>query len=329
MKAKRIVPAAAAVAVAAVAAIVLSQRGPGGGLLASGTVEATEARLGFQMSGLLERVSVREGDRVAAGQELANLVRVEAEARRAQAAAQVASARAMLEEMERGSRPEEIAQARAGRAAARQKLADAERDADRTRRLFDGGAVSREALDKAVLALDVAGSQAEQAQEQLRLVERGPRSERIEAQRALLAQAEALVQAADAVIANMTVRAPFDGVVTARHREPGEIVPAGGVVLSVMNPDDRWVRIYVPENRLGAVRIGQKAAVRSDTDPAKRYAGEVVHVASEAEFTPKTVQTTEERVKLVYAVKVRVTGDPGGELKPGMPADVLLVSGGS
>ena len=122
----------------------------------------------------------------------------------------------------------------------------------------------------------------------------------------------------------MPVRSTFDGVVTVRHREPGEIIPAGSPVLTVMNRDDRWVRIYVPETRIGAVRLGLPATITTDTDRRKAYHGVVSYISSEAEFTPKTVQTSEERVKLVYAVKVRVTDDPTYDLKPGMPADVRL-----
>jgi HlyD family secretion protein len=92
----------------------------------------------------------------------------------------------------------------------------------------------------------------------------------------------------------------------------------------VMNPGDRWVRIYVPEDRVGAVKIGGRASITTDTFRGRAYEGHVEFIASEAEFTPKTVQTREERVKLVYAVKVRITGDPGQDLKPGMPADVRL-----
>jgi HlyD family secretion protein len=122
----------------------------------------------------------------------------------------------------------------------------------------------------------------------------------------------------------MVITSAFDAVVTVRHREPGEIVPAGSPVLTVMNRDDRWVRVYVRENRIGSVKLGQQATLVCDTFPGKTYGGEVVFIASEAEFTPKTVQTPEERVKLVYAVKVRVTGDPQHDLNPGMPADVRL-----
>ncbi len=296
-------------------------------LSASGTVEATEARVGFQAPGRIETIGAREGDAVKAGAVLAELDRAETEARRQQASAQANAARALLRELERGSRPEEIAQGRAALAGASERVRDAQRDLDRTKTLFEGGAVSREALDKARLALDLAQSQDDQAREQVTILETGPRREKIDAQRAQLAQAEAAVRVIDATLDAMTIRAPFDGVVTVRHREPGEIVAAGSPVLTIMNPDDRWVRIYVPETRIGAVRVGQAATITTDTFPKKTYRGEVSFIATEAEFTPKTVQTSEERVKLVYAVKVRVTGDPARDLKPGMPADVGLELG--
>ncbi len=293
-------------------------------LAASGTVEATDAQLGFQVPGRILEIAVREGDRIRAGQVLARLDPAESDARRAQAAAQVEAARAQLTELERGARSEEIVQARAALNAAQDRLANAESDYRRTRTLFDGGAVSRETLDNASLALEVARSQRTQAAEQLQLVQKGPREERKEQARAQLAQAQAALQAAEVTQGNMTLAAPFDGVVTVRNREPGEIVQAGSPVLTLMNPGDRWVRIYVREDRLGAVHIGDRAAIVSDTFPGKTYPGQVAFIASEAEFTPKNVQTTEERVKLVYAVKVRILGDPDNELKPGLPADVRL-----
>ena len=114
-----------------------------------------------------------------------------------------------------------------------------------------------------------------------------------------------------------------------RHRQPGETVSPGLPVLTLTDLDDRWVRIYVPENRIGAVSLGQGATIRSDTYPDREYRGEVIFIASEAEFTPRNVQTPEERVKLVYAVKVRITGDADYELKPGIPADVVLAVPGS
>ncbi|MBI5867220.1 MAG: HlyD family efflux transporter periplasmic adaptor subunit [candidate division Zixibacteria bacterium] len=322
---KRIsVIAALVITVAASLLIICRGRGANGSLLVSGTVEATEAQLGFQAPGRIEDISVKEGDQIKAGAELARLDRSEAQARRDQADAQLAAARALLAEMESGFRSEEIAQARAARNAAQDKLSDAQRDLERTRKLRDGGAVSQEILDKANTLAEVAKNQFTQADEQARLVESGARKERIDAQRAMVAQGEAAVRSVDALLRNMTIHSEFDGIVSVRHREPGEIVPAGSPVLTIINRDDRWIRIYIPETKIGTVRIGQKASITSDSAPNKSYQGDVVYISTQAEFTPKTVQTTEERVKLVYAVKVRITGDAAYDLKPGMPADVRL-----
>ena len=326
MSTKKRIPIIIVMVVVIATALILIFRGhnSGGRLLLSGTVEATDAQLGFQATGRIEKITVREGDLVKAGAELARLDRTEVQARKEQAEAQVAAARALLSELESGFRTEEVAQARAARDAARDRLTDAQRDLERTTKLHDGGAVSHEIYDKAVTLADVAKSQFTQTAEQLRLVESGSRKERIEAQRAALAQAEAAVRAVDALLNNMTIHLAFDGIVTVRHREPGEIVPAGSPVLTVMNRDDRWVRIYIPETRVGTVRVGQPVTISSDSYPGKSYHGEIIYIASEAEFTPKTVQTIEERVKLVYAVKVRIADDPSYDLKPGMPADVRL-----
>ncbi|HEY7213614.1 MAG TPA: HlyD family efflux transporter periplasmic adaptor subunit, partial [Thermoanaerobaculia bacterium] len=163
-----------------------------------------------------------------------------------------------------------------------------------------------------------------QAAEQLRLLQTGPSREKKEQGRAQLVQAQAALRATEVALRNLVIVSPIDGLVTVRHREPGEIVPAGSPVLTLIDPRDRWVRIYVKEDRVGAVRLGSRAAITSDAFPGKAYPGEVAFIASEAEFTPKNVQTKEERVKLVYAVKVRVVGDPGFELKPGLPADVRV-----
>ena len=194
-------------------------------------------------------------------------------------------------------------------------------------RLLQGGAVSQEAYDKAKLALEVATSQRDQAAQQLKLVETGPRPERIAAQRAAVAQGEAAVRQVEAALANAVITAPFDAVVTIRDREPGETAGAGAPVLTLMNLNDRWVRIYIREDRIGAVQVGQEASITADTYPDKQYRGTVSFISSQAEFTPRNVQTAEERVKLVYAVKVRIMGDPANQLKPGMPADVRLEIG--
>jgi HlyD family secretion protein len=326
MNKNTVIPIALGAAALAAGVWFVALRGHGArsALDASGTVEATDAHLGFQAAGRIDTILVREGDRVTASQELARLDQSELKARRVQAAGQLAAARATLTELVRGSRAEEVQQGRDQLAAANQRLADAERDRDRTQRLFDGGAVSREALDKAQLAFDVAHSQHDQAAQALQVLETGPRPERIDAQRAAVAAAEGTVQQIDVMLANAVIRAPFDGVVTVKDREIGETVSPGAPVLTVTNLNDRWVRIYIPETEIGAVHLGEAATITADTYRGRIYRGAVSFIASEAEFTPKNVQTKDERVKLVYAVKVRITGDSIYDLKPGVPADVEL-----
>lgn len=295
-----------------------------GELTSSGTVEATEARLGFQSGGRILAVNVREGDRVQRGAVLATLDTSELDTRRRQAAARVDSMNAVLRELLSGSRQEEIGQAAAAVDAARERLADARRDLERNQTLYKGGAISQEILQKSTVATNVASAQLDQAQEQYRMVQRGPRTERIEAQRAQVAEAQAALGTVDAALANARAIAPMDGIVTIRHHEPNETVAPGQPVVTLIDPNDRWVRVYVPEDRLGSVHLGALATIASDTYRGKSYQGRVVYISPEAEFTPKNVQTAEERVRLVYAVKVRIENDPKMELKPGMPVDVKL-----
>lgn len=301
-----------------------SRKNGNGTITASGTIEATEADLGFQTTGRAQDINVREGDRVTKGQELARLDLTEMRARREAAEAQVAAARASLDELESGYRSEEVEQGRARFRAAEQRLNDTKRDLERVKRLFEGGAVSQQRYDDAQTAYELAQSEYDSAKEALRILETGPRKERIATQRAMLKQAEASVAQIDAAIDFAVVKAPFDGLITVRHREPGETVPAGAPVVTLMNPDDRWVRIYVREDEVGHISIGDPATIRGDANRSRDYTGKVVFIASEAEFTPRNVQTTAERVKLVYRVKVQITGDPEFDLKPGLAADVYL-----
>lgn len=318
---------AAVVIIAVVVTLIVLLRGgddANGRLLASGTVEATSADVGFPAGGRIAEVAVDEGAAVRAGEVLARLDRTELEARRAAAEAQQAVAQARLAELRSGPRTEEIAQVRAGLVAADSRLADAQRDAERSRRLFAGGAISREALDKAETQLAVIEAQRAQAAEALRALERGTRSEQIAAAEAQVRQADAALAQIDAALDNATAVAPFDGIVTVRHREPGETVAPGIPVVTVMNPADRWVRIFIPQAFVARISIGRAAEIQADGYPGESWPGRVAHIASEAEFTPRNVQTPEERTRLVYAVRVRITDDPALHLKPGLPVDVRI-----
>lgn len=294
-------------------------------LEASGTVEATETDLGFPLPGTVERIAVDEGDLVRSGDTLAELDADALRGRRDASAASLEAARERFAELERGFRPQEVTQARAAARAADRRFEEARIESERARALYAGEAISRRELDRAETALASARADAERAAAQLDLVLEGSRAEQIAAQRAHVEQAEAGLRQADAELANAWIVAPFGGVVTIRHREPGEAVPAGAPIVTVMVPEDRWVRIYVREDAIGRVSIGQRARISSDSWPDRSFEGEVVFIAAEAEFTPSTVQTEEERVTLVYAVKVRVIDDPELGLKPGTPADVRLL----
>ena len=315
------------IAIVAIASwlVLRSREATGTGVSASGTVEATDADLGFQVPGRVAEVVVAEGDAVKAGDELARLDTRELDAAVAGARAQLDAAQARLNELERGARPQEVLTAEAAVRAAATRAEEARAEQERAATLFAGGAISRQARDRAEAALQVAGAALTQAEEQLALVEEGPRAETIGAQRAAVEQARANVDRTEAALSHAIITAPFDGVVTVRHREPGEAVTPGAPVLTVLQPDDRWVRIYVREDQMGLVRLGAEAEIVADTDPTRVYTGEVVFIGSEAEFTPRNVQTAEERIKLVYPVKVRITSDENFDLKPGVPADVTLV----
>ena len=328
MKDKRLIIAPVVIVALAITAFLVlrDDDGDAARIGASGTVESTEADLGFQLGGRVAQVNAREGDVVQAGAMLARLDQAELDARKAAALAQAAAARALLSELQHGARPEEVRQTQSGVVAAQRRMEESASILARTRKLYEGGAVSREALDQAETAHTVARTQYQQARDQLALVNEGPRSERIAAQRAILQQAEAAVAQVQANIDNAVIAAPFTGVVTVRHREPGESVSPGAPVVTLMNTQDRWVRIYVREDQVGRVAIGQRATITSDSHPAKSFQGRVTFIASEAEFTPRNVQTAEERVKLVYAVKISIVGDAALQLKPGVPADVVVLA---
>jgi len=289
---------------------------------ASGTVEATQSELGFQLAGRLESLAVREGDAVKAGTELALLERDELLAQKAVAVAQLSGAEAVLRELVAGSRREEIAQARAALAVATEQRDAARRDVERLRPLADQSLVSRQAFDRQTTALSVADGQVAQANEQLQLIKNGPRAERIAAQRAATAQAAAAIDRIDAMLDQTRLVAPASGVVTVRHREPGETLSPGMPVLTIRDLGDRWVRLYVPGDQVGKLRLGQAATITADANPELSYGGVVSYIASVAEFTPRNVQTTKDRVKLVYEVRVRISDDVSIDLKPGLPADV-------
>ena len=317
--------AAAVMTIAAASATYLAlSGGDDGTIFVSGTIEATEAELGFQIPGRIERVTVREGDQLRTGQEVAALDQSELLAERAEATARIDADRAVLTEFVAGSRKEEIARARAMLAVAVERRDAARRDVQRLRTLAEQSLISRQSFDHQETALGVAEGEVARYTEELRLLQAGTRPERIAAQQATLSQSSAGLARIDAQLGQSTIRAPFPGVVTVRHREPGEAIAPGSPVLTLRNLEDRWVRVYVPGDQVGRLSLGQCAGISADAFPSRSYSGTVTYISSVAEFTPRNVQSTRDRVRLVYEVRVRITGDLSIDLKPGLPGDVTF-----
>lgn len=293
-------------------------------IVVSGTVESIEADLGFEQAGRLAAIAVREGAVVDSGTILAALDQAELSAERDAAAADLAGAEAMLAEYLAGSRTEEIARAKALLSVATNRRDAARRDRDRLAELARQALISKQEFDHAETSLDVAEGERAKAEEELRLLQAGTRPERIAQQRSAAARAQAALARIDARLAESEVIAPFSGTVTVRHREPGEAVAPGDAILTLQDLTDRWVRVYVPGDEVGRLSIGQCAEIRADAFGDRSYEGIIAHIASVAEFTPRNVQATKDRVRLVYEVRVRITGDRSVDLKPGLPADVTF-----
>jgi HlyD family secretion protein len=327
MKPIRIALAAAAVAALAATAWWLTRPAADadpGAISATGTVDATEVAIAFRVPGTLRERPVDEGDRVDPGARLAALDAREAEARLRQAQAAAAAAHAQAEDLAAGSRPQEIAQARARLEAARVEHAHRRTEAERSQRLLDAGAIPRQRRDQDLSAADQAAEQLRAAEQQLALLREGPRPQTLAAARAQAAQADAAVEAARVALDDMQLQAPRAGTVTRTHAEPGETLAAGRPVLTLTDLARPWVRVYIPEHEIGRVRLGAPATITVDSHPGESIDGRVRYVAPQAEFTPKNVQTQAQRVKLVFAVDVEAA-NARGILKPGMPADVRIV----
>jgi len=322
--ARRLVPAAClAAAVLLLGACSRSNGTRTGDLLLSGNIEVVDAQLGFKLPGRVAARPVSEGEQVQAGQLIAQLDDTEQKQQVALRRAELAAVSAALAELEAGSRPQEIA---AVAAALRSAEAERERirlDFTRAQELRAKEVIADREFQSTEAQLKVAEARAAEAAERLKLVQEGPRAETILQARARAAQAQAAVALAETQLDNTRLVSPMAGTVLSHNIEPGEFVAAGTPVVTVADTVHVWVRAYLDQSDLGRVRHGQKVVVRTDSFPGRDFAGTVGFIASEAEFTPKTVQTRKERVKLVFRLKVDVA-NPQDELKPGMPADVVI-----
>ncbi|KPK91112.1 MAG: hypothetical protein AMJ94_07860 [Deltaproteobacteria bacterium SM23_61] len=271
-----------------------------------------------------------------------------------QAEAAAEAAQAKLQQLLAGSRPQEIQAAKATLEQARADTVKRKADMERAEKLYQSNFISAQEWDSTKNAYEVAAASQKKAEENYALVVEGPRQEEIAAARAQREQAQAALKLAKArriqvevlrkelVTAQTQVKeaaaavevietqigysklsAPLSGVVLVKNTEPGEFVVPGGAVVTLGNVAKPWLKAFITEGDLGKVKLGQRVSVTTDSYPGKVYPGKITFISSEAEFTPKNVQTAKERVKLVYRIKVSLE-NPHRELKPGMPADAKI-----
>jgi len=289
----------------------------------SGSIEARETDLAFQVPGRIAHLLVDEGDSVTSGQEVASLEPRDYELGLARARADAEISKANLTLLEAGTRQQELKVAKAAVTQAEAQLKFAQSETHRIAQLIHKQLSSQDQMDRARLGEDVAQAALTQSREQLALLQEGTREEQIAMARADYAAHQQTVAVAQQQLSYVNLASPVSGSITVRLAETGEVVALGQAVLRVVALDHPWVRAYVNEKDLPRIRLGQSAEVRVDGLPGKVFAGRVVFISPEAEFTPKTVETRDLRVDLVYRIKVEVA-NPDGVLKIGMPADVNL-----
>jgi multidrug resistance efflux pump len=323
-----------------------------GRLTASGTLEARNITLGSKVGGRVVEVLAREGDRVDANQLLVRLDDAELAARVMQARGRLQQARANLAKLERGFRPEEVVEAQAAGAAEAERVQQLESERERARAeqvnaqlnfhrvntLVEQGVMAQQTRDDAAArlksanaALEAAEKAIASAEERARAAravatktERGFRKEDIDATRAEVTLAEGVLAEAEARYAEREVRAPAAAVVEVLDLRPGDLLPPNAPVVKLLEADQLYVVVYVPQARIGRIHVGQLAEVRVDSFPDQRFHGVVEQIRQQAEFLPRNVQTAEEREHQVIGVKLRVE-NPQNKLRAGIHADVTFV----
>lgn len=289
----------------------------------SGNIEAHESVVGFKVPGRLTELAVEEGQLVRAGDVLARLDQSDYRQQVQIDEATVGTREAELGLATAGSRPQE-------KKAAHQSVLDAQADYElkkhdlqRYQTLYEKDEVSAQVRDTAAAALKRSQAALERARQNYDQVLEGVRKEQVAINQAGVRSARQALELSRIKLGYTTLQAPISGVVLVRHAELGEVLSAATPVVTIADLDRLWMRGYLSETDLGRVKLGQAATVKTDTYPGKAYQGRVSFISSQAEFTPKSVETHKERVTLVYRIKIDLE-NPGHELKPGMPADAAL-----
>jgi multidrug resistance efflux pump len=309
MKRKTLLIPLAAVAAAGAITWGMAARRQEKPLLLSGAVEARDVEVGSLLGGRVAKVLVEEGALVAAGQPVVQFETDLIDLQIQQQRSKIELAQANLTKALRGPRVEQIGSARAS-------AENAERERLRQKGLLEKGVTAQQQYD-------AAATLAKTTREALLELERGNRSEDIAAARATLQTEERQLAYLERQRAESVVAAPAAGVIESMDLRPGDLVGPNQPVARILEPSQIWVRVYVPEPELGRVRVGQKALLTVDTFPNKEFSGHVVEIRTQAEYTPRNVQTLDQRMDQVFGVKVAIDQTP--QLKPGMAATVRLL----
>ena len=292
-------------------------------LVLYGNVDIRQVQLAFNGSERIVQMQAREGDKVKKGQLLATLDAVRLAGNVDLQQAQLASQQQVVERLKAGSRPEEIRKAQADMEAAGIDADNAERTYQRLKALVDKHFVAKQQADDARAAADAAQARRLSLQATLRLIQLGPRKEDIAAAKAILQADQAALSVAHKGLADASLYAPDDGIIQERILEPGDMATPLRPVYTLALTDPIWVRAYVHESDLGKLKPGMRAEVSTDSFPGKHYRAWLGYISPSAEFTPKSVETSEVRSSLVYQVRIFVCNTQD-ELRLGMPATVTI-----
>lgn len=289
----------------------------------TGTIEATQVDIRSEAGGQILKLYFDEGHRVQPGDLLAEIDHEKLDYELQNAQGKVKELEARLALLQHGFRQEEVQKAKEALHEAEIQLQEAERENTRAQRLFREKVMSDQIKDNRETAYKSAIKRYERAKQDFEIFQSGYRAEDIAAAQAVKESAQAAVSLIARKVRDATVKSPARGIISEKYVEAGELVSAGSILFSIIDLKDIWIMAYISEINLGRIKVDQAGAVSIDSFPEKKFRGKVVYISPEAEFTPKNIQTKEERVKLVYAVKVQIENDEE-LLKPGMPADVVI-----
>jgi len=303
----------------------------------SGTIEGTDLPVQPELGGRIVELPVREGQMIKAGDIVAKLDDSQAKISLASAKSQQNQAQAKLNDLLGGARVEEIrrlesvvTQAKANLAALEPSLKFEEDNLATNQKLYEGGAISKQIVDVQKNKLDTLKAQYQSVQASVNVAQAsvdqaqaGNTQPTIQAQKAAVDIAVQSVKAVELSLSKLTIKSPADGQVLYQHVELGQVVNPGTTLVTILDPKALWLKIYIPEAKLGQVKVGGVASLVVDSYPGKTFKGQIQYISNQAEFTPKNVQTKEERTTTVYAVKLSIT-EGQDQLKAGMPADVTL-----